>query len=117
MERRLLFWAERISLVSAPLVLFSVLNFFLLPFSNSDITFSYLLLCFMAIPQLVEFVLFQAIMIMPLRIPFINPGFSAKYYNKIPIERAEFVLEKLKNKAKERNDEEVLETLMVVKKS
>ena len=114
-ERRLLFLAEKLSLITSPLVLFSVITLFFSPLLNLDFYLCYLLLITAAIPQIVEFLIFQAIMILPVRIPLIRHDLYNEYYSKTHAERAEFILKRLKDEAEKNDDKEVSEVLSVVK--
>lgn len=61
--------------------------------------------------------LFEGAMILPFRLTFtfLRPTFYKTYYSKSPVDRAEFILERLKAKAQKRGDKEVLEVLSIVK--
>ncbi len=114
LERNLLFLAEKISPAMFPLFLSFLFSSMLIEDLRYIIPFiiSFLLI---GSPIVLKWA-FQVIMLLPIRPPLIEPGFYGKeYYDKTSEDRAKFILEQLKTKAKERDDNEALKVLDMVK--
>jgi len=67
-------------------------------------------------PFYVKFFIFQLIMVSSIRFSSVDPDFYEQYYSKIPIERAEFILDRLRGRAVERGDKEMQDVLSAVRK-
>lgn len=70
-------------------------------------------------PAIITLFIFEPIMLLPARLSlarFFNPDFYRGYYSKSPEDRVKFIFERIKARAIQEGDREVLDVLSVVKK-